>query len=47
MVTEQTLRETLGGAGWEITSLTSETVRSSRRRGDHRRSFWLVQAQRR
>ena len=45
MVTEQTLRETLGDAGWEITSLTSETVQLPHEDTDA--AFWLVQAQRR
>ena len=45
MVTEQTLRETLGRAGWEITSLTSETVQLPHEDTDA--AFWLVQAQRR
>ena len=45
MVTEQTLRETLGGACWEITSLTSETVQLPHEDTDA--AFWLVQAQRR
>ena len=45
MVSEQTLRETLGGAGWEITSLTSETVQLPHE--DTEAAIWLVQAQRR
>ena len=45
MVTEQTLRETLGDAGWEITSLTSETVQLPHE--DTHAAIWLVQAQRR
>ena len=45
MVTEQTLRETLGGACWEITSLTSETVQLPHEDTDA--AIWLVQAQRR
>ena len=45
MVSEQTLRETLGDAGWEITSLTSETVQLPHEDTDA--AIWLVQAQRR
>ena len=45
MVSEQALRETLGDAGWEITSLTSDTVQLPHE--DTEAAFWLVQAQRR
>lgn len=45
MVSEQTLRETLGGAGWEITSLTSDTVELPH--DGTRAVFWLLQAERR
>ena len=46
MVSEQTLRETLGGeAGWEITALTSETFQLPHEGTDA--AVWLVQAQRR
>ena len=45
MVSEQTLRETLGDAGWEITSLTSETIQLPHEGTDA--ALWLVQAQRR
>jgi cyclopropane fatty-acyl-phospholipid synthase-like methyltransferase len=44
VVSEQTLRDTLGGAGWEITSLEPATVRPV---GLPEMSFWIVQAQRR
>lgn len=46
-VSEETLRTTLGEAGWDITSLTSETVQIRRPGGDEvAASFWLLQAQR-
>lgn len=45
MVSEQTLRETLGDAGWEITSVTSETIQLPHEGTDA--ALWLVQAQRR
>jgi SAM-dependent methyltransferase len=44
VVPEQTLRETLDGAGWEITSLEPTTVQPV---GLSEMHFWLVQAQRR
>ncbi len=44
VVPEQTLRETLDRAGWEITSLEPTTVQPV---GLPEMSFWLVQAQRR
>jgi SAM-dependent methyltransferase len=44
MVSEQTLRDTLGGAGWDITSLQPLTVR---RDDGPEMAFWLVQAERR
>jgi SAM-dependent methyltransferase len=43
-VSEQTLRATLGGAGWEITSMEPTTVQPVGRSEMH---FWLVQADRR
>jgi SAM-dependent methyltransferase len=48
MVSEQTLRDTLGGAGWDITSLQPATVRRTDDAGDDiEMAFWLVHAQRR
>jgi SAM-dependent methyltransferase len=44
MVSEQTLRDTLGGAGWDITSLQPVTLRRDDR---PEMAFWLVQADRR
>ncbi|MBV8928620.1 MAG: methyltransferase domain-containing protein [Mycobacteriaceae bacterium] len=44
VVSEQTLRDTTGDTGWQITSLTPVTVQ----RGDlPAMAFWLVQAERR
>jgi cyclopropane fatty-acyl-phospholipid synthase-like methyltransferase len=45
MVSEQTLRDTLSGAGWELTSLTSETTQLPHDGSEA--TFWLVQAKRR
>jgi SAM-dependent methyltransferase len=48
MVSEQTLRDTLGAAGWDITSVQPATVRRTDDAGyDVEMAFWLVQAQRR
>jgi SAM-dependent methyltransferase len=44
MVSEQTLRDTLGDADWEFTSLGSETLSLS---PDDVATFWLLQAERR
>jgi len=44
MVSEQTLRDTLGDAGWDFTSLGSETVSLS---PDDVATFWLLRAARR
>ncbi|MFN3006311.1 class I SAM-dependent methyltransferase [Mycolicibacterium wolinskyi] len=44
-VSEETLRTTLGDAGWDITSLTTETTTLPHNGADA--SFWLLQAQRR
>lgn len=44
-VSEETLRSTLGDAGWDITSLTTETTTLPHI--DLDASFWLLQAQRR
>ena len=46
-VSEQPLRETLGRAGWEITSLAPETVRRDLGDGEITMHFSLVQAERR
>ena len=47
MVAEDTLRDTLGGAGWDITSLEPTTVHRTDDTGsDVEMAFWLVQAQR-
>lgn len=46
-VSEETLRSTLGDAGWDITSLATEITRIRRPGGDDvDASFWLLQAQR-
>lgn len=46
-VSEETLRSTLGEAGWNITSLTTEITQIRRPGGDDvDASFWLLQAQR-
>lgn len=46
-VTERTLRDVLGGAGWDIMSLEPATVRREME-GEHvEMAFWVVQAQRR
>jgi cyclopropane fatty-acyl-phospholipid synthase-like methyltransferase len=44
MVSEQTLRDTFGGAGWHITSLTEETV--LRPHAGIEAAFWLLVADR-
>ena len=47
MVSEEQLRQTLGDAGWTITSLESITVHRTDDTGsDVEMAFWLVQAQR-
>jgi ubiquinone/menaquinone biosynthesis C-methylase UbiE len=46
-VTEQTLRDVLGGAGWEIVSLEPATVRREQDGTEIEMAFWLVRAQRR
>jgi SAM-dependent methyltransferase len=45
-VSEQTLRDTLGPAGWDITSLEPMTVRRTEGDTEIEMAFWLVQAQR-
>jgi SAM-dependent methyltransferase len=44
VVSEQTLRDTTGATGWEITSLEAATVQ---REGMPAMAFWLVRAERR
>ena len=44
VVSEQTLRDSMGTTGWEITSLETATVQ---REGMPAMAFWLVQAERR
>lgn len=46
-VTEQTLREVLGGAGWDIASLEPATVRRELDGQNVEMAFWYVRAQRR
>jgi len=46
-VSEQTLREVLGGAGWDITSLGPVTVRRELDGTEVEMAFWYVRAQRR
>jgi hypothetical protein len=45
MVSEQTLRDTLGDGGWDITSLGSETVQLPP--DGTVATFWLLRAERR
>jgi hypothetical protein len=44
MVSEQTLRDTLGDAGWDIASLDSETVELPPE--GTAATFWLLRAER-
>jgi hypothetical protein len=44
---EQTLRDVLGGAGWDIESLESATVRRQLDGTEIEMTFWYVLAQRR
>ena len=46
-VTEQTLRDVLGGAGWNIESLEPATLRRDIDGNDVEMAFWYVRAQRR
>ncbi|MBY0440678.1 MAG: class I SAM-dependent methyltransferase [Mycobacteriaceae bacterium] len=46
-VAEQTLRDVLDGAGWEIASLETATVRRQQDGHDIEMAFWIVRAQRR
>ena len=47
VVSEQVLRDTLGGAGWDIVSLEPSTVRREEDGTEIEMAFWLVRAQRR
>ena len=46
-VSEQTLRDVLGGAGWDVQSLEPATMRREVDGGQVEMSFWYVRAQRR
>ncbi|SPM37210.1 SAM-dependent methyltransferase [Mycobacterium rhizamassiliense] len=46
-VSEQTLREVLGGAGWDIVALEPATMRREVDGNDVEMAFWYVRAQRR
>jgi len=46
-VSEQTLRDVLGGAGWDIASLEPATVRREMDGTEVEMAFWYVRAQRR
>jgi hypothetical protein len=46
-VSEQTLRDVLGGAGWAIVSLEPVTVRRELDGTESQMAFWYVRAQRR
>jgi SAM-dependent methyltransferase len=46
-VSEGTLREVLGGAGWDITSLEPATLRGERDGAPVDMAFWYLRAQRR
>ncbi|MGH3541038.1 MAG: SAM-dependent methyltransferase [Mycobacterium sp.] len=46
-VTEQTLRDVLGDAGWDIASLEPVTVRRDQDGTEVEMAFWIVRAQRR
>jgi hypothetical protein len=46
-VSEQTLRDVLGGAGWDIESLEPATVRREMDGTEVEMAFWYVRAQRR
>ncbi|MBV9320592.1 MAG: class I SAM-dependent methyltransferase [Mycobacterium sp.] len=47
VVTEQTVRDVLGGADWEIVSLEPFTVRREQEGTEVEMAFWIVRAQRR
>ncbi|WP_407688443.1 class I SAM-dependent methyltransferase [Mycobacterium sp. HUMS_1102779] len=46
MVSEQTLRDVLGGAGWDIESLEPATMRREHEGAEAEMSFWYVRAKR-
>jgi len=46
-VSEETLRDVLGGAGWDITSLEPATVRGELDGAQVEMAFWYLRAQRR
>jgi hypothetical protein len=46
-VSEETLRDVLGGAGWDIASLEPATVRGELDGAQVEMAFWYVRAQRR
>ena len=46
-VSEQTLRDVLGGASWDIESLEPATVRRELEGNEIEMAFWFVRAQRR
>ena len=46
-VSEQTLRDVLGGAGWDIESLEPATTRRDVDGAQVEMAFWFVRAQRR
>jgi hypothetical protein len=46
-VSEETLRDVLGGAGWDIASLEPATVRGAPDGAQVEMAFWYVRAQRR
>ena len=46
-VSEETLRDVLGGAGWDIASLEPAMVRSELDSAQGEMAFWYVRAQRR
>ena len=46
-VSEETLRDVLGGAGWDITSLEPATLRGELDGAQVEMAFWYLRAQRR
>jgi hypothetical protein len=46
VVSEQTLRDVLGGAGWDIESIEPATVRREQDGTEVEMAFWYVRAQR-
>ena len=47
VVSEHTLRDVLGGAGWDIASLEPTTARRKQDGNDIELAFWVIRAQRR